>query len=101
MPLALVSPRQRGGAGQQYNGKRFRGFMVNGKKIVLVMPAYNAASTLRKTYDEVPHDIVDDIVLVDDCSCDDTVEVARELGLTTVLHASNTGYGGNQKSCYA
>lgn len=75
--------------------------MVNGKKIVLVMPAYNAASTLRKTYEEVPHDIVDDIVLVDDCSGDNTVEVARELGLTTVLHMSNTGYGGNQKSCYA
>lgn len=65
------------------------------------MPAYNAASTLEKTYREVPHDIVDDVILVDDKSSDNTPEVAKNLGIKHVItHEKNTGYGGNQKSCY-
>ena len=75
--------------------------MLKGKKIVVVMPAYNAAQTLEKTYREVPADIVDDVILVDDCSSDDTVEVARALGIRHVIrHEQNKGYGGNQKTCY-
>ncbi len=75
--------------------------MINNKKIVVVLPAYNAALTLKKTYDEIPFDIVDDVVLVDDCSRDNTVEVAKSLGITNVIkHEKNTGYGGNQKTCY-
>jgi len=67
---------------------------------VVVMPAYNAASTLRKTVQDLPQDAVDEIILVDDCSWDDTVAVALELGLTVIRHARNLGYGGNQKTCY-
>lgn len=75
--------------------------MLKGKKIVIVMPAYNAAPTLKKTYNEIPMDIVDEVILVDDCSADDTVEVARALGIHHVLrHDRNKGYGGNQKTCY-
>ena len=75
--------------------------MLNNKKIVVVMPAYNAATTLEKTYREIPHDIVDDIIVVDDKSYDNTSEVARELGIAYVItHEENKGYGGNQKSCY-
>jgi glycosyltransferase involved in cell wall biosynthesis len=75
--------------------------MINNKKIVVVLPAYNAALTLKKTYDEIPFDIVDDVVLVDDCSKDNTVEVAREIGIKHVIkHEKNKGYGGNQKTCY-
>jgi len=75
--------------------------MLKGKKIVVVMPAYNAAQTLEKTYREIPVDIVDEVILVDDCSSDDTVEVARSLGIQHVLrHDVNKGYGGNQKTCY-
>jgi glycosyltransferase involved in cell wall biosynthesis len=74
--------------------------VLNGKKIVVVMPAYNAASTLRQTYDEVPADFVDEVLLVDDHSSDATVELAREMGLTTFLHQENLGYGRNQKTCY-
>ncbi len=74
--------------------------MLNGKKIVIVMPAYNAARTLQQTYSEIPLDIVDDILLVDDGSSDQTVSLARELGLTTFLHNDNLGYGRNQKTCY-
>jgi glycosyltransferase involved in cell wall biosynthesis len=73
--------------------------MLNGKKITVVMPAYNAAKTLRRTYDEIP-DEVDDVLLVDDASADATVELARELQLTTFLHKRNHGYGRNQKTCY-
>jgi glycosyltransferase involved in cell wall biosynthesis len=74
--------------------------MLNGKKIVVVMPAYNAEKTLKKTYDEIPFEIVDDVVLVDDASRDRTSEIARKMGIHTVVHTENLGYGGNQKSCY-
>jgi glycosyltransferase involved in cell wall biosynthesis len=65
------------------------------------LPAYNAARTLRQTYAEIPHDIVDDVILTDDFSRDDTAAIARELGVHTLRHARNRGYGGNQKTCYA
>lgn len=75
--------------------------MINGKKIVVVLPAYNAALTLKRTYDEIPFDIVDDVVLVDDHSKDNTSEVGKELGIKHVIrHEKNKGYGGNQKTCY-
>ena len=75
--------------------------MINGKKIVVVLPAYNAAKTLKRTYDEIPFDIVDDVVLVDDHSRDNTSELGRELGIKHVIrHEQNKGYGGNQKTCY-
>jgi len=74
--------------------------MLNGKKVVVVMPAYNASRTLRQTYLEVPFDVVDEVLLVDDASSDETVALARELGLTTFLHERNLGYGKNQKTCY-
>lgn len=75
--------------------------MLHQKKIVVVMPAYNASKTLEMTYSEVPKDIVDDVILVDDASRDDTAVKARELGIHTIIHAENRGYGGNQKTCYA
>jgi len=76
--------------------------MLNGKKICVVLPAYNAASTLEQTYNEIPFDIVDEIVLVDDASFDKTTEKAKELGISNIIrHEQNRGYGGNQKSCYA
>ena len=75
--------------------------MYHGQKIIVVMPAYNAARTLGRTYEEVPHDFVDDIVLTDDASQDETVSVARSLGIRTLVHDVNRGYGGNQKTCYA
>jgi len=75
--------------------------MLNNKKIVVVLPAYNAALTLEKTYNEIPFDIVDDVVLVDDASKDDTVGVGQRLGIKHIIrHDKNKGYGGNQKSCY-
>src|SRR5262245_65966073 len=74
--------------------------MLNGKKICVVMPGYNAEQTVKKTYDEIPKDIVDDILLVDDGSRDRTAEVARSLGVHTIVHQRNRGYGGNQKTCY-
>lgn len=75
--------------------------MINGKKIVVVLPAYNAGKTLEKTYREIPFDIVDEVVLVDDKSSDDTVAVGKQLGIQHIIsHVQNTGYGGNQKSCY-
>lgn len=75
--------------------------MLNQKKIVVVMPAYNAGQTLTQTYDEIDHGIVDEIILVDDHSADDTAEVASSLGISHVIvHERNTGYGGNQKTCY-
>ena len=74
--------------------------MLNGKKIIVVMPAYNAEKTLEKTYHEIPFEIVDDVILVDDASRDRTSEIARKLGIHTIVHTENMGYGGNQKSCY-
>jgi glycosyltransferase involved in cell wall biosynthesis len=75
--------------------------MIEGRKVAVVLPAYNAAKTLRQTCAEIPADVVDDIILTDDCSVDDTIGVARELGLHTIVHDRNRGYGGNQKSCYS
>ncbi|ACM19840.1 undecaprenyl-phosphate glycosyltransferase, putative [Geotalea daltonii FRC-32] len=74
--------------------------MLNGKKIAVVLPAYNAAKTLEMTYREIPSEFVDEVVLVDDASRDDTAEVARRLGIRTIVHENNRGYGGNQKTCY-
>lgn len=75
--------------------------MIKGKKLVIVLPAYNAAKTLKQTYDEIPFDIVDEVIIVDDFSTDNTVEVAQSLGIHHVLrHDKNKGYGGNQKTCY-
>ncbi len=75
--------------------------MIHGKKIIVVMPAYNAEKTLRLTLDEVPMDIVDEVILTDDHSSDGTVAAARELGIAEVLvHPENKGYGANQKTCY-
>jgi len=74
--------------------------MINGKKVVVIMPAYNAEKTLKKTYEEIYRDVVDEIILVDDNSKDNTKEIAKELKITTILHKENRGYGGNQKSCY-
>jgi glycosyltransferase involved in cell wall biosynthesis len=74
--------------------------MIDGRRVAVVLPAYNAARTLRRTVAEIPRDIVDDVILIDDCSRDDTIAVARELGLHVVCHPANRGYGGNQKSCY-
>ncbi len=74
--------------------------MLHNKKIIVVMPAYNASKTLELTYREIPHDIVDEVILVDDASRDDTVAKARELGIHTIIHPENRGYGANQKTCY-
>ncbi len=77
-------------------------YMLNGKKIIVVLPAYKAAMTMERTYKEIPFDIVDDVVLVDDNSPDNTVEVARAIGIRHIIrHEVNKGYGGNQKTCYA
>jgi glycosyltransferase involved in cell wall biosynthesis len=76
--------------------------MFNGKKVVVVLPAYNAGLTLEKTYREIPMEIVDEVVLVDDFSRDNTSELARNIGINHVIrHDNNRGYGGNQKTCYA
>jgi glycosyltransferase involved in cell wall biosynthesis len=74
--------------------------MIDGKKITIVMPAYNAEKTLRTTVTAIPENCIDDIILVDDCSTDRTVEIAQELGLFCMRHDRNKGYGGNQKTCY-
>lgn len=74
--------------------------MLNGKRITVVMPAYNAAKTLRATYAEIPKDVIDDFILVDDHSRDRTAELAKTLGIETHVHAVNRGYGANQKTCY-
>ena len=75
--------------------------MINKKKIIVVLPAYNAEKTLETTYNEIDFNIVDDVVLVDDCSNDNTIKIAERLGISNILrHDTNKGYGGNQKSCY-
>ncbi|HOJ42609.1 MAG TPA: glycosyltransferase family 2 protein [Syntrophorhabdaceae bacterium] len=74
--------------------------MIHGKKVVVVMPAYNAELTLEQTYREVPPGFIDDIILVDDASRDKTVELSRRLGIKTIVHPKNLGYGANQKTCY-
>ncbi len=75
--------------------------MITGKRVCVVMPAYNAGRTLAQTVAEIDREVVDDVVVVDDASRDDTVEVARGLGLEAIVHPRNRGYGGNQKTCYA
>jgi glycosyltransferase involved in cell wall biosynthesis len=74
--------------------------MLDGKRITVVLPAYNAAKTLRRTVEQISREIVDDIILTDDASQDNTFELARELGLHVIRHDRNRGYGGNQKTCY-
>ncbi|MFQ5449009.1 MAG: glycosyltransferase family 2 protein [Nitrospinaceae bacterium] len=74
--------------------------MIHGKSIAVVMPAYNAEKTLRHTYQEIPHEVVDKIILTDDASQDQTVRVARDLNIHTLSHLKNRGYGANQKTCY-
>jgi glycosyltransferase involved in cell wall biosynthesis len=74
--------------------------MIHSKKLIVVMPAYNAERTLRQTYSELPLEYVDEIVLVDDASNDSTARVAEELGIRTIIHPVNAGYGANQKTCY-
>lgn len=74
--------------------------MYNKQKVVVVMPAYNAEKTLEKTYNEMPLELIDDIILVDDASIDNTVDMAKKLNLKVMKHEQNLGYGGNQKTCY-
>ena len=75
--------------------------MIKGKKVIVVMPAYNASETLERTYNEIPHEIVDEVILVDDASKDRTAEIAEQLGdIFVIKHPKNRGYGGNQKTCY-
>ena len=74
--------------------------MLNGKRVIVVMPAYRAEKTLRTTFEQLPHDVVDKVLLVDDASSDRTVEAARELDIKTFVHERNMGYGANQKTCY-
>jgi len=75
--------------------------MLLGKRVTVILPAYNAAATIRQTYAEIPLDVVDDVILTDDASADDTVALSQELGIYTLRHPHNRGYGGNQKTCYA
>ena len=75
--------------------------MINGKKIAIVLPAYNASKTLEKTYNEIPFDIVDEVILTDDLSNDETIKKAEAIGIKHIIkHEANKGYGANQKSCY-
>jgi glycosyltransferase involved in cell wall biosynthesis len=74
--------------------------MLDGKKVCVVLPAYDAAKTLDKTLNEIPTDVVDDLILVDDASKDNTAEISRKRGIFTIVHENNKGYGGNQKTCY-
>jgi len=75
--------------------------VLAGQKVAVILPAYNAARTLERTYTEIPHEIVDDVILTDDGSRDDTAEISRRLGIHTLVHDRNRGYGANQKTCYA
>src|ERR1700744_4466187 len=74
--------------------------MINGRRVGVVLPAYNAEATLARPVAQLDTDVIDEIVLVDDCSTDETVELAKKLGLEPISHSSNLGYGGNQKTCY-
>jgi glycosyltransferase involved in cell wall biosynthesis len=74
--------------------------LLHNKKVIVVLPAYRAAKTLEMTYKDLPMDVVDEVLLVDDAGGDETIEIARGLGIKTVLHRQNLGYGGNQKTCY-
>lgn len=74
--------------------------MISNKRLIVIMPAYNAEKTLRQTYAELPHEYIDDIILVDDASSDHTTNIAQELGVKTIIHRKNMGYGANQKTCY-
>ena len=74
--------------------------MLNGRRIAVVMPAYRAEKTLRRTFDAIPHEVVDHVILTDDASGDATASLARSLGIRTLVHDRNRGYGGNQKTCY-
>lgn len=75
--------------------------MINGRKIIVCLPAYNAAKTLQRTYSEIPFDVVDSVILVDDASTDDTIKIAHSIGIEYILrHDKNQGYGRNQKTCY-
>lgn len=74
--------------------------MLLNQKIIVVLPAFNAASTVKKVYEEIDHTVVDGVLLIDDASTDDTVRIANELGIETVVHEMNRGYGANQKTCY-
>ncbi len=75
--------------------------MIDNKKIVVVLPAFNAEKTLEKTFDEIPFEIVDEVILVDDKSTDNTIEIAKKIGIKNIIqHQDNIGYGGNQKTCY-
>ena len=74
--------------------------MINGKKLAILLPAYNAAKTLEMTWSDIPLEFVDEVIVVDDVSSDNTIKVARQLGIKTIVHEQNRGYGGNQKTCY-
>jgi glycosyltransferase involved in cell wall biosynthesis len=74
--------------------------VLNGKRITVVLPAYNAGETLKRTVDELDRDVIDDVLLVDDASTDDTIQQAEQLGIVSIRHEQNRGYGANQKSCY-
>lgn len=75
--------------------------MINNKKIIIVLPAYNAQATLKETFKRIPSGFADNVILVDDCSTDKTVTIAKELGINTICHNKNLGYGANQKTCYS
>ena len=74
--------------------------MLNGQRVIVVLPAYNAEKTLEQTYREIPLDVVDRVLMVDDHSADDTVRLAKQMGIETIVHDRNYGYGRNQKTCY-
>lgn len=80
--------------------KTFNNCILIGKKVVVIMPAYNAALTLERTVRDIPHEVVNEIILTDDGSSDNTVEISKRLGIKTFVHEKNIGYGGNQKTCY-